>query len=273
MSGGSQQALASGATTPLLEVRDLSVTFGGLTALHHVSISIAPGEVVGLVGPNGSGKTTLLNVISGIYAPSAGRILWNGHEIRGFRPWHAFALGISRTFQGVELVPNATVLENVLLARHAHGCATWVETCFWLGRAARDERRQAQAATKILARLGVSDLAYTRVGSLPLGVQKVVAVARALAASPRLILLDEPTAGLSWPDKVRLADVVSSIVLELGLSAIWVEHDLEVIKRSCSRVAVLHEGQKLADGPVSQVLSDPRVLALYSGFRAPPSSA
>lgn len=269
MSGSIAQASQSlSAEQVMLELRDVRVHFGGLRALDGVSLSIGRGEALGLVGPNGSGKTTLLNVISGIYGLSHGEIVWKGERIRISGPWHAFSLGISRTFQGVELVPELTALENVLVARHRRARASWVETCVWFGRPARKERRERAAATEILERLGVADCAHSRAGSLPLGTQKIVAIARALAASPRLLLLDEPTAGLSWPDKERLAATILRFAAEERLALIWVEHDLQVIRNACSRVIVLHEGKKLAEGQASEVFSDPRVLEVYSGFRS-----
>lgn len=250
----------------LLSVHDATVNFGGIIALESVCLTVCEGEMVGLIGPNGSGKTTLLNMLSGIYRPSRGHLSWRGRRLAELRPWHAFELGIARTFQGIELVPSLTALENVLLSRHRWGSSNWLTTCLWIGWAAREERRAIEAGLAVLARMGVTQYAHVKAGSLPLGVQKVVAIGRALAAEPSLLLLDEPTAGLSWPDKERLMDIVSSMRRELNLTVIWVEHDLQLIKNCCERVIVLHEGRKLADGRATEVLSDPRVLAIYSGF-------
>jgi branched-chain amino acid transport system ATP-binding protein len=250
-----------------LRLEGVALAFGGLAVLRGVSFELAPGELLALIGPNGAGKTSVLNCVSGIYRPSGGRILFEGREITGWRPSAVARCSIARTFQHGELFPHLTVLDNVMVGRHrlmrTHLLA---EGVFARGvRAAEVEHRAA--VEEILDAVELQRYRHRLVAALPFGIQKIVGFARALAMAPRLLLLDEPSAGLNREEKEDLARFILRIKHELGIAMLWVEHDMQMVADLADRIYVLNYGEYVTDGPPGAVLSDPRVAGIYLGKR------
>jgi branched-chain amino acid transport system ATP-binding protein len=251
--------------TAVLDVAQVSLLFGGIKALDDVSLAVRPGELVAVVGPNGAGKTSLLNCITGVYRPHAGRICWQGADITR-APAHAAAgRGIARTFQHNELFPQLTTLENLLLGRHAaldHGL---ISAGLFLKRCRRWGLEQRAKVEVIIELFELEGYRKHPTGELPYGVQKIVGLARAFAAEPALVLLDEPAAGLNRQEKEDLARYLMRMRHELAPTIVWIEHDMQLVRDLADRVFVLHYGRKLAAGTTHEVLSDPRVIEAYIG--------
>jgi branched-chain amino acid transport system ATP-binding protein len=258
-----QEGGAAGSSGGALRIEGVSVRFGGLTALDDVSLAVGHGEVVGVIGPNGAGKTTLFNVVCGFVAPEAGTVTWDGHSLRGARPHDLAGLGIARTLQGVGLFAGLTALENVMAGAERRRRAGLASTLLGLPRADRDERALRAAALETLDALGVAEVADRLPGTLPYPVQKRVALARALAGRPRLILLDEPAGGLGGDDVRDLGERIRSMRGEMAV--LLVEHRMDLVMGVCDRVVVLDFGRHIAEGTPEQVQSDERVLDAYLG--------
>jgi branched-chain amino acid transport system ATP-binding protein len=258
-----QEGGAAGSSGSALRIEGVSVRFGGLTALDDVSLAVEHGEVVGVIGPNGAGKTTLFNVVCGFVAPEAGTVTWGGRSLRGARPHDLAGLGIARTLQGVGLFAGLTALENVMAGAERRRRAGLASTLLGLPRADRDERVLRAAALETLDALGVADVADRLPGTLPYPLQKRVALARALAGRPRLILLDEPAGGLGGDDVRDLGERIRSMRGEMAV--LLVEHRMDLVMGVCDRVVVLDFGRRIAEGTPAQVQSDERVLDAYLG--------
>jgi branched-chain amino acid transport system ATP-binding protein len=253
--------------TAALELRDLSVRFGGLRAVASVSLAVREGEILSLIGPNGAGKTTIFNAVSGLYAPTGGEVLLAGRPITRLPPHRRAALGLSRTFQNIRLFRELTVRENVQVARY---CRTRAGLWAALLRtpAMRRERRDTDGRTgALLERLGLADRADELARNLPYGEQKRVEIARALATEPRLLLLDEPAAGTSAAEAAELMALIRSL-RAAGLTVLLVEHHIRVVMQVSDRVAVLNHGELIACGPPEAVRRDPAVIAAYLGEEA-----
>ncbi|MGH9087021.1 MAG: ABC transporter ATP-binding protein [Acidimicrobiales bacterium] len=246
-----------------LRVDGLSVSFGGLAALDGVSLDVAPHEVVGLIGPNGAGKTTLFNAITGFVRPARGSVRWNGRTLRRHRAHHLGRLGIARTLQGVGLCAGLTVAENVVCGAQPRLRADLVSALTGTWRSSREERRVHDEARELLEGLGIGTWAGRFPGALPYGVQKRVALARALMARPRLLLLDEPASGLSATDM----DELSARIRELrhDMAVLLVEHHMDLVMATCDRIVVLDFGQVVATGTPEEVRASPEVTAAYLG--------
>src|SRR5918992_2334615 len=241
----------------LLELSGVTVRFGGLVALDNVSLEVPRGQVVGVIGPNGAGKTTLFNVVCGFLRPQEGSVRWQGRELTGHRPHHLAGLGIARTLQGLGLFPGLTVLENVMVGADRHARTGLPSALAALPRTDRDEARLRDRAGRLLAELEVVDVAHRRPGERPYGVQKRVALARALAAEPDLLLLDEPAAGQSTAEIRDLGTLLTK--LREDMSVVLVEHHMDFVMEVCDEVAVLDFGRLIAHGTPAEVRDDPQV--------------
>ena len=249
----------------VLRVDEVTLDFEGLRALSAVSMSVDAGSIAALVGPNGAGKTCLLNCVGGLYAPTSGRILFGNAAIQGLPPHRIAAHGIARTFQFVELFRGMTVLDNILLGRHRHMRAGVLAGGLFWGRSRREETAHRRRVEEIVEFLELERVRKELVASLPFGVQKLVAIGRALAMEPTLLLLDEPSTGMNREEKENLARFLLRIKHELSTTMLWVEHDMELVGDLADTVTVLDFGRKIATGPPSEVLRDPAVAEAYLG--------
>jgi branched-chain amino acid transport system ATP-binding protein len=262
--GATSPAPSTGLSGPgSLEVRSLSVKFGGLIALDGVSLDVPAGEIVGIIGPNGAGKTTLFNVVSGFIEANAGEILYNGRRINGVRPHELNSLGIARTLQGLGLWRGLTVLENVMVGARRAGRPGFAQAILGLNRSDRYETQVAGVAREQLRALGIEEFANRYPGVLPYGVQKWVSLARALVSRPALLLLDEPASGLTSTEIRQLADLLRSLRAQMSIAL--VEHRLDLVMTVCERVHVLDFGRLIASGPPEQVQKDKAVTDAYLG--------
>ncbi|WP_376792948.1 ABC transporter ATP-binding protein [Thermoflexus sp.] len=249
---------------PLLEIIRVSKAFGGLMALVDVSLRVWPGQIKGLIGPNGAGKTTLFNLITGMLRPTSGEIRFDGRSLVGLPPYRIAALGIARTFQNVQLFPGMTVLEHVLIGGHRHGRSGLLGTILRTPQMRQEEKAARARAWEILERVGLEEWAHRPAESLPLGLQRIVEIARALAATPRLLLLDEPGSGLNPMEKVQLAKLIRSLRQE-GITMLLVEHDMNLVMELADEIAVLDYGRLIAEGPPEAIRQNPQVIAAYLG--------
>lgn len=251
-----------------LVAEKVSVEFGGVHALSDVSVRIKPGSTVGIIGPNGAGKTSLLNCLNGFYRATSGRLRFGDVDITRMTPHRIAQLGISRTFQSMELVQEATVLQNILLGRHLHMRRGLLAAMLYVGPARAEEVAQREAVEEVIEFLEIERLRYREVGSLSAGQQKLIGLARALASEPSVILLDEPSAGMNREERSDVARFMLRIRNERPMTQVLIEHDVRFVRDICDYVYVLDFGTVIAEGPPLEVLRDEAVVAAYTGTPA-----
>ncbi|MBX9589826.1 MAG: ABC transporter ATP-binding protein [Hyphomonadaceae bacterium] len=263
-----QRTDSSGPGDIVLRCRDIERSFGGLKALKAVNLEIRKGEILGLVGPNGSGKTTMVNVITGFYPPERGTVTLFGENITRKRPHAIAARRMARTFQNLALFRGLSVLDNILLGRHVHMRPSAIATLFYWVWALREETRHRRVVEEIIDFMQLQDIRNEPVEVVPLGLQKRVELARALAAEPKLLVLDEPMAGMNQEEKEYITRFILDARDERDVSILLIEHHMDVVTAICDRMQVLSYGETIAEGKPREAIADPRVISAYLGQRA-----
>jgi len=247
-----------------LSIENISKSFGGLRAVSDVSFDVRPGAIKAVIGPNGAGKSTLFNLIVGLESPVSGRIMLEGRAVDGLKPNRRAALGMGRTFQTPQVFENMSVLENVLVGRHLHGTAGWLDAFAYTGRSRREEAAMREHCLEVLGKVGLADKADEDAGDLACGQLKLLEMARALALDPKVLLLDEFTAGLTHQETRHMMDIVRGVRDE-GITVLLVEHDMHLVMNLSDEIVVMNFGEKIAEGSPEEIQRDERVIEVYLG--------
>ena len=250
---------------PVLDVRNLGIDFGGLTAVDGFNITIGPTEISGLIGPNGAGKTTIFNLLTSVYQPTRGSILINGIDTKGMTTAKVNRLGVARTFQNIRLFSEMSALDNVKVGLHHHIKCSFIESLLHLPGYYKSEKKADEKAMELLDFMGLADVAHQKAGSLPYGVQRRLEIVRALATNPSIILLDEPAAGMNPSETTELMHQIRRIRDTFQIAIFLIEHDMNLVMNVCEAIAVVNYGKIIAKGTPEEIRSDPAVIEAYLG--------
>ena len=249
----------------MMEVRDITLRFGGVTAIEGVNFDILDGEVRAIIGPNGAGKSSMLNVINGFYHPQEGEVWFNGQKRGPLKPYQIAYQGIARTFQNIALFKGMSTLDNIMTGRFTHMNSSMVSQILWKGKAEREEYQNREAVERVIDFLEIQTIRKTEVGKLPYGLQKRVELGRALAAEPKLLLLDEPMAGMNVEEKEDMSRFILDVNEEFGTTVALIEHDMGVVMDIADRIVVMDYGKKIGDGTPKEIVSNQKVIDAYLG--------